>query len=118
MNRDEILALSDTDLVRHVAEQVMRWTSNMIPLRDGESYSTLWCPLSNSDVGWGHTAMVWEAMRAKGFGRFAIEYESGFRPIVMFAHNKQQICEEIRCEQGNERRAILQTALIAVNAKS
>lgn len=119
MTRDEILALSDAELVRHVAEQVMGWMSRggcLHRVDDRCDYLgsfEVWQPLKK----WDHTAQVWEAMRAKGFGDFTLEYEKGFRPIVMFG-NRCGICEEVyTTEGGNERRAILQCALIAVNAR-
>ena len=66
MTSDEIEALSDAELTKSVAEQVMRWIvspSNQTIWYGHLSPITPWRPLDD----WNHAMMAVEEMRAKGF---------------------------------------------------
>lgn len=108
MTREQIQAMTDSELTASVAEKVMAWpqdamTWNMSVELDG---ITLFRPLTD----WNHTFQIVEAMRARGFfldiNGTDVSTECGF--VKGDNHWSR------RTTPGDERRAILEAALLAM----
>lgn len=111
--RDEIMKLSDADLVAAVAERVMGWCDLAVPGEaDGEIVR--WSPLTD----WNHTMQVVEVMRAKFFAFPGGDCGDGY--AVTFYRKPETDMKQYRVVLANvkddtdRRRANLQAALIAM----
>lgn len=128
MTCDEVLALTDEQLVAGVAEKVMGWyreahnaalgyTDWQDPLISETHHNLHWSPLAD----WNHAMQVVEAMRAKGWlfvtddspmdsGWFLVRFE-------LWEHGRNKSAR-VEGQFGDQRRAILRAAYMAVTQQS
>lgn len=127
MTAEQVRAMTDAELVAAVAEIVMGWAIfkpnmnyNIAPLpirilsgvavaqQMPNGTNRLWCPLTN----WNDTMMVVDAMRAKGW-----EFELCYRFRHVEFIDEAGMLRRQFFNLGNERRAILEAALLAIGGE-